>query len=126
MLRSGFKSKEIIAQYNVSNSTISRIRKCVKHNEFPPPPKVFGSPPILSRREERLLLFNVRKNNFRSIKRIAFEFSSYTQKTISRDTIRRILKRHFIQSRYTKRKPMTSKLIKKKDWNIEKSSTLEN
>ena len=113
LLLRGYSTKKIKELYNVSDATISRIRTTIKKNEFPIKKRKLGRPELLSRREKRLLIIFVRRKRFTSIRKIAEEFSNQIQKKISRTTISKILKNYHIRTRYARRKPLTTKRIRK-------------
>ena len=83
LLRRGIPCVEIMKRFNVSQPTVSVIKKNMDKVNYFVPKKVLGRRKVLNKREERLLLRYVRKNKFEPITQITENFSNIIQKTIS-------------------------------------------
>ena len=112
--KEGKSTEEIIQSFHVSKSTISQLRKKLRNNEKITSKKVLGRKRKVSKREENKIIIYAKRNKFTSISEISRIFSIEFKKSISRHTISRILKSQGIRSIIAKRKPNTSKSIRKK------------
>lgn len=73
-----------------------------------------GRPKVLSNRDVRMLLKNVKKNPKKSAPTLAIELASCTRKTIHPENVRRILRSNGYHGRTPRRKPLISKCNEQK------------